>query len=279
MGTISFTKDDDYSSRNAAIARQEKLAEMLSQMGAQEQAVSTAGGITAPMSGMGALARGLTSFGGSYLSGKAERDAATLDKASLKDAADKAEALYTLGGIEGGTFKLGEPATEPQDKSVLPMRNIPNRSKVQPRDIGQTMPREITLGDVSLGARPYEDQQRLLREYRLSSDPNVRQMATEERALIEAERERNQPSWRQPGDQLFTNEGVAVGTGVPVPPKTTRMQDGLGGYYEFTVIDGKTTTTHYAADDSSLNVGGRNTKTIDGVTYTQDENGDWETNG
>jgi hypothetical protein len=80
MGTISFTKDDDYSSRKAAIARQEKLAEMLSQMGAQEQAVSTAGGIAAPISGMGALARGLTSFGGAYMSGKAARDAAALDK-------------------------------------------------------------------------------------------------------------------------------------------------------------------------------------------------------
>ena len=80
MKYISFTKDDDYASRKAAIARQEKLAEMLSQMGAQEQAVSTAGGITAPMSGMGALARGLTSFGGSYLSGSAAADEAGLKK-------------------------------------------------------------------------------------------------------------------------------------------------------------------------------------------------------
>ena len=190
MKYISFTKDDDYASRKAAIARQEKLAELLSQMGAQEQAVSTAGGITAPMSGMGALARGLTSFGGSYLSGKAAKDAEALDKASLENAADKAEALYTLGGIEGGTFKLGEPPTEPQDKSVLPMRDIPDRSKVQPRDIGQTMPREIALGDVSLGAPSYEDQQRLLREYRRSSDPNLRQVATDEGGRIEAERER-----------------------------------------------------------------------------------------
>jgi len=181
MKYISFTKDDDYASRKAAIARQEKLAEMLSQMGAQEQAVSTAGGITAPISGMGALARGLTSFGGSYLSGKAERDAAALDKASLENAADKAEALYTLGGIEGGTFKLGEPAME------TPMQGIPDSSKVQPRDIGQTMPREITLGDVSLGAPSYEDQQRLLRGYRRSSDPNLRQVATDEGARIEAE--------------------------------------------------------------------------------------------
>jgi len=34
MALFSLTKDDDYESRKAAIARQEKLAEMLSQMGA-----------------------------------------------------------------------------------------------------------------------------------------------------------------------------------------------------------------------------------------------------
>ena len=82
---FSLTKDDDYASRKAAIARQEKLAEMLSQMGAQEQAVSTAGGITAPVSGMGALARGLSSFGGAYLSGKAAGDEAALKKAGTEE--------------------------------------------------------------------------------------------------------------------------------------------------------------------------------------------------
>jgi len=75
---VSLTKpnedDGDYTTRSAAIARQQKLAEALSQMGNQEQAVYTAGGITAPMSPMGALARGLTSFGGSYLAGKAAGD-------------------------------------------------------------------------------------------------------------------------------------------------------------------------------------------------------------
>jgi len=226
MGTISFTKDDDYSSRKAAIARQEKLAEMLSQMGAQEQAVSTAGGIAAPISGMGALARGLTSFGGSYLSGKAERDAAALDKASRAEAAAAGKALYTLGGIEGGTFKLGEPPTEPpaepQDKSVLPMRNIPNRSKVQPRDIGQTMPREITLGDVSLGARPYEDQQRMLDELDLSGNPYMARMATGARARIEAERERGEPQYQAAGAgglvQVNPNAATSVGTVIGAPP-------------------------------------------------------------
>ena len=238
---FSLTKDDDYASRKAAIARQEKLAELLSQMGAQEQAVSTAGGITAPMSGMGALARGLTSFGGSYLSGKAAKDAEALDKASLENAADKAEALYTLGGIEGGTFKLGEPPTEPQDKSVLPMRDIPDRSKVQPRDIGQTMPREIALGDVSLGAPSYEDQQRLLRGYRRSSDPNLRQVATDEGGRIEAERDRNKPKMTAVGANGMVDSNPnspTYGKTFAVPPadadKTTDITN-----YKFAVLGGE----------------------------------------
>jgi len=93
---FSLTKDDDYASRKAAIARQEKLAEMLSQMGAQEQAVSTAGGITAPVSPMGALARGLTSFGGAYLSGKAAGDEAALKKAEREAAREGMKSFYEL---------------------------------------------------------------------------------------------------------------------------------------------------------------------------------------
>jgi hypothetical protein len=112
---ISLTKpsedDGDYTTRSAAIARQQKMAEALSQMGNQEQAVYTAGGITAPMSPMGALARGLTSFGGSYLSGKAAGDEAALKKGEISEAKDYYAGLrnkpapYTLPG-EGGAAPM-----------------------------------------------------------------------------------------------------------------------------------------------------------------------------
>lgn len=101
---VNLTKpgadDDDYTTRSAAIARQRKLADMLSQMGEQEQAVSTAGGITAPMSGMGALARGLTSFGGAYLSGKASADEAAATKA---EEGEDAKTLRQMGEALAGT--------------------------------------------------------------------------------------------------------------------------------------------------------------------------------
>jgi len=109
-----FKSDDapgDYSSRRASLARQQKLAEMLSQMGAQEQAVSTAGGIIAPVSPMGALARGLTSFGGSYLSGRAAADEAALKKEeetettdTIKAAIKAASPKYTLNPVEKSTL-------------------------------------------------------------------------------------------------------------------------------------------------------------------------------
>jgi hypothetical protein len=108
MAYINLTQDDDYASRLASIARQQKMAEALSKMGEQEQAVYTAGGITAPMSPMGALARGLTSFGGSYLSGKAAADEAALKKGELSEAKDYYAGLrnkpapYTLPGEGGG---------------------------------------------------------------------------------------------------------------------------------------------------------------------------------
>ena len=102
---ISLTKpnedDGDYTTRSAAIARQQKLAEALSQMGNQEQGVYTAGGITAPVSGMGALARGLTSFGGAYLSGKAAADEAALRQSEKQKRLDF---LANAPGSESAAF-------------------------------------------------------------------------------------------------------------------------------------------------------------------------------
>ena len=190
---VSLTKPDedgDYSSRKGGISRQEKLAELLSQMGAQEQAVSTAGGITAPVSGMGALARGLTSFGGSFMAGKAAADAAALDKASRAEAAAAGKELYTMPGTKGQLRISDEdpgttaapmemnmptlPGQEPSGEKVQYTLNMPN---IPGREMGG-------------GARPYEDQQRMLDELDLSDNPYMANMATGARGRIEAERER-----------------------------------------------------------------------------------------
>lgn len=86
MPEINLTAPSAYDPQMLAIARQQKLAEMLSQMGAQEIPVSSAGGISAPISPMSALVKGLSSFGGSYLAGQAENKAKDYENSKLSDA-------------------------------------------------------------------------------------------------------------------------------------------------------------------------------------------------
>ena len=128
---VSLTKpnedDSDYTTRSAAVARQQKLAEALSQMGAQEQSVSTAGGITAPVSGMGALARGLTSFGGSYLAGKASADEAALEESQNKGIAAVFEGMKDTPDVTTKAYYL-----PPDQKDAA--------------DIGQYVPEKTTPG-------------------------------------------------------------------------------------------------------------------------------------
>jgi hypothetical protein len=69
---------------------------MLTQMGAQDIPVSTAGGITAPISPWAALAKGLQSGAGSYMSAKAARDAAGLSKQDVADAMNATKNLYVM---------------------------------------------------------------------------------------------------------------------------------------------------------------------------------------
>jgi hypothetical protein len=118
-----FKSDDapgDYSSRKASLARQQKLADALAQMGAQEQTVYSAGGITAPVSPMGALARGLTSFGGSYLSGKAAADEAALKKAGSEELA-KAVAQFgkPYKTVDEAAPDVVEPGGEPVQQYIM----------------------------------------------------------------------------------------------------------------------------------------------------------------
>ena len=183
---ISLFKSDDapgdYTTRLASIARQKKLADMLSQMGAQEQAVSTAGGITAPVSGMGALARGLTSFGGAYLSGKASRD---------EEAATAAEEAAIQGGFadilkKGDLVERGAQLAD--DENGIPQYAVNTK-----------------VGGGKYILTPEEQQQRLI-EF-VGKHPGAAGQANlysnligDERARADAEALRNQPTWRQPGD-------------------------------------------------------------------------------
>jgi hypothetical protein len=194
---VSLTKPDEdgnYSSRKSSIARQQKLAEALSQMGAQEEEVSTVGGITAPVSGMGALARGLTSFGGSYLSGKAAADEAAANKAARAEAIEARKTFNQEPDLvmPGGSARLTPtpgsnnaiPASPELPKYILQddeaMAAGPQRSDatLRPFDI---MPKEqdVTFGDIisKVGKRSKEDQSRLLDEYEMSDNPYLQNLS------------------------------------------------------------------------------------------------------
>ena len=249
MALFSMTKDDDYASRKAAIARQEKLAEMLSQMGAQEQAVSTAGGITAPMSGMGALARGLTSFGGSYLSGKAAADAAALDKSSLRDAlayfspthdvnipgasTDVTLDMPTPGNAIASALKasvipedFAGPNGQPVDSDKLQARQDQGPRTLEMPDISSA-PQKYTLGvGPSTGTATYspEEQMSRARAAQFNSNPLIRSAAAGEMTQIEAERERNKPKLSAAGEWGMVDSNPNSSTfGKLIIPPTPRV--------------------------------------------------------
>ena len=168
----SAVASGDYSAQAAEYARQQKLADMLSQMGAQEQAVSTAGGITAPVSPMGALARGLTSFGGAYLSGKAAGDQAALKKAETADALAQIGKLYTLPDTTGLV-----PSTAPAGTTSTPFTvGMPTLPGQKPSDVSATanldLPNApgVQTATIPGGARPYADQLKMLNKWAIGDN-------------------------------------------------------------------------------------------------------------
>jgi hypothetical protein len=82
-----------------------------------------------------------------------------------------------------------------------------------------------------------------------------------------------------PGEQLQDFFGNAIGSRVPMAPKTSRIADGVGGYFEFTTdSNNQTTRQHYDQDNNPTSPSSSNfvaTKTIGGVKYYQDADGAW----
>jgi hypothetical protein len=177
---VSLTKPDEdgnYSSRKAAIARQEKLAEMLSQMGAQEQAVSTAGGITAPVSPMSALARGLTSFGGAYMSGKAAADEAALEKEEREAAREGMKSFYELPEKRGLVTSEVE-GTKPY-QATFQAPTLPGMPAPEAVTAELQMPvgPQTEAGMIPGGPRSRADQVRMANEFALGDNKVLARMA------------------------------------------------------------------------------------------------------
>jgi hypothetical protein len=147
----------DYTSRAAELARQKKLADMLIEMSQQEMPVSTAGGITAPVSPYGALAKALTSFGGSYLSGRAEEGEKELQKQDREMVKTALENYYTqpdtkqlaLSDVPAAPVNLGLdlprlPGQGTSDQIVAAPLNLPGVSRAEVKTVPgrETTPQE-----------------------------------------------------------------------------------------------------------------------------------------
>jgi hypothetical protein len=174
---VSLTKPDedgDYSSRKGSISRQQKLAEALSQMGAQEQAVYTAGGITAPVSPMAALARGLTSFGGAYLSGKAAADEAALKKEQGESRAKSLESFFqnpdTTMTMPGGSYQTD------QKGQALPKYVLDDAEAMAAGPATKTVSLPDITSNVAGGQPSYADKVRMAFQFAAGDDEKLAAM-------------------------------------------------------------------------------------------------------
>jgi hypothetical protein len=175
---ISLTKPDedgDYSSRKASLARQQKMADMLTQMGAQEQAVYTAGGITAPVSPMSALARGLSSFGGAYLSGKAAADEAALKKEQGESRAKSLESFFqnpdTTMTMPGGSYQTD------QKGQALPKYVLDDAEAMAAGPATKTVSLPDITSNVAGGQPSYADRVRMAYQFAAGDDEKLAGMA------------------------------------------------------------------------------------------------------
>lgn len=234
---VSLTKPDedgDYSSRKSSISRQQKLAEALSQMGAQEEEVSTVGGITAPVSGMGALARGLTSFGGSYLSGKAAADEAALKKEeetettdTIKAAIKAASPKYTLNPVEkstlpnisGAAISTGDITPMNGNETPLPPSSYNANAELANIPSAFGAPRQpLNSGYTGVSGQSYMpgSQEEAANIFAASKIPSLRDKGLE---MIFGRQKMGA------GDVMTDNFGNVIGNPIPTAPKNPNYQN------------------------------------------------------
>ena len=128
-----------YDAQVAALARRQKLAEMLMQQGQAQPEVMSYKGIAAQPSVAGGIGRALSQFMGAYMGGKAEEDLATAKAKEGQKFTDRMNNYYELpdtsknfavtGGLDLSTGKRG-PDVSAVDQSALYNR-IPTTGQQQ----------------------------------------------------------------------------------------------------------------------------------------------------
>ena len=141
-----------YASQLASVARQQKLAEMLSQMGTQEIPVSSAGGISAPISPLAVLAKGLQSGVGGYLGAKADQNALDIANKGNQNFSNSLVNYYVDPGVAGSqltpdsSMSLNLPSVSRPvfDKGANAF--VPGAAAVAPTD--------VALPGITIGSTP-----------------------------------------------------------------------------------------------------------------------------
>lgn len=128
---ISLTSfDPNY----AAIQRQQRLAELLSQQANAPIEINSGGGAQAPINPLAALAKGFQGYAGAYLDKKAQDKAATLQQGYRKELADQLSHFYQ----QPGAGMPNMPAQQTAINATAPA--IPGAPPPQQNTVNATIP-------------------------------------------------------------------------------------------------------------------------------------------
>lgn len=147
----SLTKGSDlsglpYSAQEAALARRQKMAELLMQQGQQQPEVLSYKGIAAQPSVAGGLGKALSQFMGAYMGGKAEEDLATAKAKETKDVGNIFAGLADRPDVKTEGYYL--PAEQPS--KTMPIGMPRGASSFMPEgeatNMGTYVPGTVTPG-------------------------------------------------------------------------------------------------------------------------------------
>lgn len=221
---ISLSAAPDYSLQQAQVLQQQQLARALAQMGNEPIQAQSAGGIAGPISSLSVLAKALNSFGGAYLSGKANSDNAALNKQEKDDASKLLASFYKQPDTQGLTPNVTD---QPQQMSFSapPVGGGPGMTA----NVTAQMPTVGTpqAGTIPGEATPYPQQQQMINQFAMSDNPYLQKIAPELYA-------QTKPSFTAlpPGQSLMqVQNGQVTPTGISAPRTMTENERNAAALY------------------------------------------------
>ena len=167
--TISLTNFDP---NLAAIQRQQKIAELLSQQAQAPIDINSGGGVQAPINPLAVLAKGLQGYGGSYLERKAQEKAADLQKGYRSEYADALKNFYQAPGAPAQPAVPAMPTTIDGTAPVIPGAEAPVQNNV-----AATIPAQAATDAVAPHPTSASDQMQMAAKMLGTNNPYLAQVA------------------------------------------------------------------------------------------------------